>query len=379
MLKMFQKGLSLVELMISLVIGSVIMVGIVQLFSANSDTYSVMIGQSRMQESARFALDFISRDIRKAGYRGCYSSNDQLYFTIFDEADMPYEFNLSNGIQGYDASGVGLWSPNLDELPKTIGATNTNVFVAGTGIDTDTILSGTDVLTLRNMRQQDIENRLAVKMDTSQDPIQLVSPPGGIDGLGFKALDMALIHDCEKATVFHVTGIDNTTNAPDITVFHTLDPVDPWRNSFLTLALKNSFNDDAAVSGIETNTYFIAPGAGQNSSGDTPLSLWRKAGTSVPVELVEGVENLQILFGVSTDGDRVPNQYFVANQVVSWTDVTTVRVTVVANTIDDVGGSSPPTHTCAIQTCPVGESPTVGVDGLMRRTFTQTVMLRNSS
>lgn len=378
MLKMFQKGLSLVELMISLVIGSVIMVGIVQLFSANSDTYSVMIGQSRMQESARFALDFISRDIRKAGYSGCFSSNEQLYFTIADEADLPYEFDLRNGIQGYDASGVNLWSPNLDKLPKTIGATNTNVFVAGTGIDTEQILSGTDILTLRNMRQQDIENRLAVKMDTSQDPIRVVVPTDGVAGLGFEELDMALIHDCEKATVFHVTGIDTTTNPGEITVFHTQDPVDAWRNSFMTLALKNSFNDDAAVSGIETNTYFIAPGAGQNSSGDTPVSLWRKAGTSKPVELVEGVEDLQIRFGVSTDGDRVPNQYVLANEVISWTDVTTVRVTVVANTIDDVGGSSPPTHTCDIQTCLPGE-PTNGIDGLMRRTFTQTVMLRNSS
>ncbi|MFT7220734.1 MAG: type IV pilus assembly protein PilW [Candidatus Azotimanducaceae bacterium] len=378
MLKMFQKGLSLVELMISLVIGSVIMVGIVQLFSANSDTYSVMIGQSRMQESARFSLDFISRDIRKAGYSGCFSSNEQLYFTISDEADLPYEFDLRNGIQGYDASGVNLWSPNLDKLPKTIGATNTNVFVAGTGIDTDAILSGTDILTLRNVRQQDIENRLAVKMDTSQNPIRVVVPAGGVDGLGFKALDMALIHDCEKATVFHVTGIDTTTNPGEITVFHTMDPVDVWRNSFMTLALKNSFNDDAAVSGIETNTYFIGPGAGQNSSGDTPVSLWRKAGTSVPVELVEGVEDLQIRFGVSTDGDRVPNQYVLANEVISWTDVTTVRVTVVANTIDDVGGSSTPTQTCDIQTCLSGE-PTNGIDGLMRRTFTQTIMLRNSS
>ena len=53
-----QRGLSLVELMISLTVGSVITAGIVQLFSANSDTHRVMMGQSRIQESARFALDF---------------------------------------------------------------------------------------------------------------------------------------------------------------------------------------------------------------------------------------------------------------------------------------------------------------------------------
>ncbi|MBT7173720.1 MAG: prepilin-type N-terminal cleavage/methylation domain-containing protein, partial [Gammaproteobacteria bacterium] len=70
MYRLLQKGLSLVELMISLTVGSVITAGVVQLFSANSETYGVMTGQSRMQESARFSLDFIGRDIYKAGYFG---------------------------------------------------------------------------------------------------------------------------------------------------------------------------------------------------------------------------------------------------------------------------------------------------------------------
>lgn len=378
MRRLWQKGLSLVELMISLAIGSIITVGIVQLFTANSDTYSVMMGQSRMQESARFALGFITRDIQKAGYRGCFSNNEQFYWTILDPNDLPYEFDMRFGVQGYEATGVDLWSPSLAELPSTIGAANSNVFVNGTGIDTGEIVSGTDVITLRNLMQYDSDIRLSQDMSTSREPIQIVAPTDGVAGLGFNALDLAVIHDCEKATVFHVTAIDTGTNAPAITLEHTLDPVDVWRNSFQTLAIKNTFESDAEVSAIETHTYYVAPGIGQNSSGDTPLSLWRKTGTSVPVELVEGIENLQVLYGVSTDGDATPNQYLFANQIADWKDVTTIRVTVVANTVDDVGGTSTPTHTCDVQTCLEGET-TNGVDGLMRRAFTQTVMLRNSS
>lgn len=371
-----QKGLSLVELMISLAVGSIITVGIVQLFGANSETYNVMMGQSRMQESARFALDFISRDIQKAGYRGCFSNNEQLYWTILDPESLPYEFDLRWGVEGYDASGVDIWSPALTELPNTDDANS--VFVAGTGIDLDQIITGTDVLTLRNIVQQDIEIRLAIDMPTSREDIQVVAPPDGIEGLGFNELDLALIHDCEKATIFHATDIDDTTNAPNITIEHSLDPTDVWRNSFQTLAIKNSFETDAIVSGIETHTYYIAPGTGTNNSGNTPLSLWRKAGTSAPVELVEGVEDLQVLFGVSTDADLTPNQYLLANEVVDWKEVTTIRVTVVANTVDDVGGTTTPTHTCDVQQCYEGE-PSNGVDGLIRRSFTQTVKLRNSS
>ena len=252
------------------------------------------------------------------------------------------------------------------------------MFVNGTGIDTDKIITGTDILTLRNIDQQDIEVRLAIHMPTSREDIQVVAPPDGVAGLGFSQWDLAIIHDCEKATIFHVTDIDDATNAPNITIEHSRDSTDLWRNEFDTLAIKNSFESDAFLSPIDTNIYYIAPGSGENSSGNIPLSLWRKSGTTIPVELVEGIEDLQLLFGVSNDGDKTPNQYLFANEVADWKDVSTIRITVVANTIDDVGGLTTPTHTCDVQTCYAGE-PTNGIDGLMRRSFTQTVLLRNSS
>ena len=254
------------------------------------------------------------------------------------------------------------------------------MFVAGTGIDLAAMIDGTDVLTLRNIRQQDVEIRLAIDMPTSREDIQVIAPADGVDGLEFDQWDLALIHDCEKATIFHVTDINDTINAPNITLEHSMDPTDVWRNSFQTLAIKNSFETDAVVTAIEAHIYYVSPGTGTNTSGDTPLSLWRKSGTGMPVELIEGIEDLQVLFGVSDDGDLTPNQYKAANQVgdANWGDVTTIRVTVVANTVDDVGGTMSPTQTCDVQTCYAGE-PTGGIDGLMRRTFTQTIKLRNRS
>ncbi|MDA0271658.1 MAG: PilW family protein [Proteobacteria bacterium] len=390
--KALQKGLSLVELMISLTVGSIITAGVVQLFSANSGTYGVMMGQSRMQESARFALDFIGRDLYKVGYLGCLSNNEQLYWTSANPDDIPYEFDLRFGLAGHDASGVDLWSPVLDELPSTIGTANTNVFIDGTGINTDNIVSGTDILTVRNVLQQDIEIRLAARMGSSREDIRVVAPPDGLAGLGFSQWDLAMIHDCEKATIFHVTALalDAAPDPDEIVIEHSLDPTDAWRNSFETLAIKNTFEEDASVSAIETHIYFIAPGLGENSSGDAPLSLWRKSGTTAPVELVEGIENLQILYGVSTDGNLTPNRYRRANEV-DMKEVITVRVTVIANTIDDVGGTRAPTLGCGIQNCAYTLDGGVlteydgdpanpnGTDGLMRRAFTQTFMLRNRS
>jgi type IV pilus assembly protein PilW len=363
----YQKGLSLVELMISLSVGSVITLGCVQLFSSNSETYKLMMGQSRMQESSRFALDFIADSVQRAGYRGCFSNNEQLYWTIGDADDLPYEYDLRFGVQGYDASGEDLWSPTLADLDT--------VYVADTEIDTDAVVSGTDVLTLRNLQQRDIEMRLSDPMASSQDDVLLVAPAGGMSELGFGADEFAVIHDCEKATIFLVTGINDTENAPSITIEHDTDDVHVRRNTFMTLAIRNSFGDDAMMSAIESHTFYIAPGEGENNNGNNPMSLWRKSGITAPVELVEGVEDLQILYGVSTDGDSTPNQYVVANFVADWKEVTTIRLSVVVNSVDDVGAFSTPTHGCEIQFCYDGEV----FDGLSRRSFTQTIMLRNSS
>ena len=127
---------------------------------------------------------------------------------------------------------------------------------------------------------------------------------------------------------------------------------------------------DAAVSAIESHTYFVAPGSGLNNAGSTPRSLWRKSGLQPPVELVEGVEDLQILYGVDTDNDQAPNQYLPANLVIDWRQLTTLIVTVVVNSIDDTGGTTMSSAGCPV---PAG----CAVDGLQRRTFTQTFQLRN--
>lgn len=369
------QGFSLVELMISLALGSIVTLGVIQLFVANSDTYTLLQGQSRMQESARFGLAFIGRSVRQAGYRGCFSSNEDLHTTIDPPTALPYEYDLRFGVKGYNSTGPTNWSPAITELPRTINSVDTNVFQTpagegeNTGIDTAAITAGTDVLTLRNMSPTDA--RLVADLATSTEPVVVGVPT---DGFEFAEDHLAVIHDCEKATIFRVTSIalDNPA-AGQATIGHAIDDVDATRNSVTKLAIVNTFEADAAVAAIETYTFFIAPGSGLNSTGNTPLSLWRKSGITAPVELVEGVEDLQVLYGIDTDNDRFPNTYVQANLVTDWTLVKTVRVTLVVNSIDDVGATSVPTHGCAVQGCIQGQA----FDGLLRRAFTQTFQMRN--
>ncbi|MDZ7684297.1 MAG: PilW family protein [Gammaproteobacteria bacterium] len=372
-MKRIAHGFSLVELMISLALGSVVTVGVIQLFTANSESYNLLQGQSRMQESARFAMNFIGRSARSAGYSGCFSSVEDMHTTL-NAAFVPYSYDLRSGVQGYNSTvGSSVWSPALTSLPRSESGTDTNVYTvsgsdleAGNGIDTNDVVDGTDVLTLRNMSTED--HRLVADLPTSTEPVVVGST---IDELDLSVDELAMIHDCEKATIFRVTSLSESGG--QTTIGHDLADTDNFRNTLEKLAQVNTYQDDAAVSKIETNTFFIAPGAGFNSSGNKPLSLWRKRGIEAPVELVEGVENMQVRYGIDTDLDETPNRYAPANEVVDWNAVSTIRVSLVVNSIDEVGGSTEPTHTCSVQDCIPDES----IDGLIRRSFTQTFQLRN--
>ena len=373
-------GFSLVELMIALALGTVVTTGVVQLFVANSETHKLLIGQSRMQESARFALDFIGRKVRQAGYRGCFSGNEDLWTTIGDpDNNIPYEFDLRFGIEGYEGSGGSTWNPALTDLPNIADASSVFEtgygYGGGGGIDLDAIQSGTDVVTLRHLSQVDAriggyKDAANVTqygpMPSSTEPIVVGVPIGWSE---FDLDHIVLIHDCEKATIFRVTTSNpwgrNADDSPkpaavadDLTIGHDMDDVDTTQNSNLDLALINTFGVDASVSAIESHTFFIAPGEGKNNVGETPLSLWRKSTLDPPIELVEGVENLQLLYGVDTDNDGVPNQYLRASLVTDWQKVITVRVEIWVNSVDSVGSRS-------------------NDDGLIRRHFTQTIQLRN--
>lgn len=63
-----QKGFSLVELMIAMLIGSLIMMAIMNLFISTNKTVDLTDGMSRNQEAGRFAMDFIGGQIEMAGY-----------------------------------------------------------------------------------------------------------------------------------------------------------------------------------------------------------------------------------------------------------------------------------------------------------------------
>lgn len=64
----WQRGLSLVELMISMLLASILVSAAIAMLVTDSQTSRFQINQTSMHTSGRFAFDFLLADLRRAGY-----------------------------------------------------------------------------------------------------------------------------------------------------------------------------------------------------------------------------------------------------------------------------------------------------------------------
>jgi type IV pilus assembly protein PilW len=71
-----QQGLSLVELMVALAIGTFLLAGTISVFGKTRDLYRTNDASARLQETARYALGTIEADLRMANYWGLMSRAD---------------------------------------------------------------------------------------------------------------------------------------------------------------------------------------------------------------------------------------------------------------------------------------------------------------
>ncbi|CAE6943892.1 Type IV fimbrial biogenesis protein PilW [Pseudomonas marincola] len=73
-----QTGMSLIELMVSILISSLLILGAIELFASTSASNRTNVAVARVQESGRIALEIIGSDARRAGYQGCRSARSTL-------------------------------------------------------------------------------------------------------------------------------------------------------------------------------------------------------------------------------------------------------------------------------------------------------------
>ena len=89
------------------------------------------------------------------------------------------------------------------------------------------------------------------------------------------------------------------------------------------------FGPGSEVFKVSTKAFYV----GQGRNGP---ALFFKRGNAAPQELVEGVESMQVLYGLDNDGDNQPDTYTTADQVPDFTMVVTVKISLLLRTTKDL-------------------------------------------
>ena len=89
-------GVTLIELMVALTIGSFLLIGAVTVLMQSKTAFRVLESVSRLQENARFALDALEPDIRMASYFGLTSRSDKIQGRATPQAPIPPGLHVGN-------------------------------------------------------------------------------------------------------------------------------------------------------------------------------------------------------------------------------------------------------------------------------------------
>ena len=98
-LKNYNKGFTLVELLVSLVVSGIILTGVYSAFRTQQNSYLVQEQVAEAQQNLRASIGFIARDLRMAGYDPTGSGN----FSITDIRSRDLDNGLDNTSAGNPA------------------------------------------------------------------------------------------------------------------------------------------------------------------------------------------------------------------------------------------------------------------------------------
>jgi type IV pilus assembly protein PilW len=329
-----QRGFSMVELMIALTIGLLILASVGVIFVNTKKSYGTQDRLSRLQENGRFAMHYLMRDLRLVGYMGCLSDMTDFKNRLNDNT--LFSFNLSVPIEGFDSSGAA-WSPSGDTNKPG--------------------LAGTDMVAIRFVDPSASTTIITPMPNTSAELI-VSSTASFSDG------DFMLISDCATADLMQITQVQPESAKIQHNPGESVSPGNASQ-------LEKTYDTNAKVFKFTTRRYYL-----KNNPNGVPSLYMDTNGTS-EMELVEGIETMQVTYGIDTDNDLQPNQYLKAGDAglqsaAEWAKVVSVRVGILARTLNSADTDND-TNTYDVNDQTIGPLN----DRVQRRTFTSTVLLRN--
>jgi type IV pilus assembly protein PilW len=328
-----QGGLSLIELMISITIGLLILSSLTALFVNQSQIRSELDKTNRMIDNGRYALDVISENLRVAGFYGEPNSGvlvagalpDPCSVTISDlSASIPYF------IQGYNAASV------------SVAATSPPACIPAS------VKAGSDILVIRRVDTSNVGD--------SQSAITQASAVAAATSIPYVQISQCQ-YDTGVRYKVATTPASFTLRQRNCTQTSTTPYADLRR--------------------MIVQIYFIDS---NNQPGDGIPTLKRielsSAGAMTTVPLVEGIEYMQIDYGLDADADGNADSYIASPVTANWPNIMSAKLNIISRNID-LSREYTDTKTYALGLAGT-YTPAAG-DHYKRHAYTQLVRLVNPS
>ncbi len=329
-----QLGFSIAELMISMTIGLLILVGMVTLFVNNTKAQNEIEKANRQIENGRFGIQVLGGDLRNAGYYGEFDPTELAApAALVDPCSTDLDTiktGLPLPVQGYD-NGADKPTCLTDVKSGTdiVVVRHTATCVAGVGLCPDVSVSG---------------------------PFFQASSCGNASELGSGSVATYYAMDLTGTTLdLHDRTCTATAGSG------TVAPIRRYMSHIYYVA-----NNDVSGDGIPTLKR-------------AELNVVGGALTITVVPLVEGIENLQIEYGLDSGAVGQTASYSAAPaSVAEWQSVVAVKLNILARNLETTQGHTD-NRDYTLGLTADGSANTVSAtgDAYKRHVFQSTIVLPN--
>ncbi|MEE9424296.1 MAG: PilW family protein [Methylococcales bacterium] len=324
-----QAGLTMLEILIVMGLSVVLLSGLVEIVLAHQQTNRLQKGLSEIQANGRFAIDYLRMDLRRAGYAGCLSgglANADSQLTTATAAGYQTALVEDNSYeQSFSSSSPGANSDSI-QVTSALG-------------------SGANLTT--NMASELVAIQVTGGSDIKKDSVVVIS-------------------NCEDGDLFYVTKITDTSGSGDFDdcaaagssclLEHTVGANNQ------SASLSKRYQTDAIVFPLQSRVYSIRTETGYENSLQV-----NGAG-----KLIEGIENMQILYGEDgTDVDLVADYYVPLDEVVDISNVVSLKISMLMRSSEDNLSHEAMKYDFS------GSANLTGPDKRLRKVFNTTIALRN--
>jgi type IV pilus assembly protein PilW len=344
-----QRGLTLIELMISLAIGLILVAGLALLFSQQSSTQAELEKSSRQIENGRYAMQLLKDDLQLAGYYGEFYNTAALTVpTVLPDPCLSAVADLTSAmafpVQGYNAP------TSLSTLMPSCGLSSAN------------FKAGTDILVLRRA------DTTAITSGPTAGQVYLQT------GLTVSGDVLSFVMGMPASNVIDTTQFNLRTRTG------TVAPLRKYLVHIYYISPCSVPANGSTCSSTNTDD----GGVSVPTLKRMELSVAGGAPTFTTMPLVEGIENMQLTYGMDTSVGGLPNpdaedgvpdsEVDDVATVANWVNVMTVRIHLLArNNEASVGYKDDRTYQLG------GVTTTATNDRFKRHVFSQMVRVVNTN